>query len=138
MKSLVIIGDGGHAKVLISVARDLKLKVHGVTSLNLPKASKVDGIPVLGQDGVVLNYSSKEILLVNGIGSVNVPRHREEIFMSFKRKGYHFATLIHPTAFVDQNVVLGEGSQIMAGSIIQTGVQIGCNVIVNTTSNVCG
>lgn len=132
MKPLIIIGDGAHAEVLICLCRSSRRKILGLTSLELPKGSMVLNVPVLGNDRAIDDYSFDEVELVNGIGSANIPKHRKSIFTCFKEKKYRFATLIHPSALVEDDVIVGEGSQVMAGAIVQTGGRIDCNVIINT------
>ena len=50
--------------------------------------------------------------------------------------GYDFSTVIHPSAVVTSDVILGEGSQGMSGEVIQPGSHIGCNTIINTRASV--
>ncbi|MFA7254795.1 MAG: acetyltransferase [Candidatus Omnitrophota bacterium] len=130
---VIVLGAGGHARVLLDVLRLCKVKVLGVTDA---QPSHVDKrklqTPVLGTDKAVLAYSPKKVLLVNGLGSVSVTPKRAEIFKYFKDLGYHFAKAIHPSAIVAKDVQLGEGVQVMAGSVIQTGCKIGNNTIINT------
>lgn len=41
-------------------------------------------------------------------------------------------TIIHPSAIISSNVIIGEGSIIMAGAILQSGVKLGKHCIINT------
>lgn len=132
MKPLIIIGDGGHAEVLIDMAMRCGRKILGVTSLNKSVNSMVAGLPVLGRDAILANYSQHEVELINGIGSADLPLLRASIFASLKEKEYKFATLIHPSAILSSSVVIGEGAQILAGAILQTGSHIGINTIINS------
>lgn len=92
----------------------------------------IAGIPVLGNDDAIRNYAPDSVDLVNGIGSVILPEKRKAIYVKFKNAGYSFASVIHPSATVMEDVQLGEGVQIMAGAIVQTGCAIGENTIINT------
>jgi len=89
---------------------------------------------VIGVDSMISAYEPETLLLVNGIGSINLPRKRTAVFEKFKAKGFTFATVVHPSATVASDVVLGEGVQIMAGVVIQPGCTIGDNVIVKHKS----
>lgn len=132
MKPLVIIGAGGHARVLLDIALICDYEILGFT---LPEKSEVRdcfGYPVIGTDDEVLKSSSKDFLLVNALGSIGSLERRYEVFRRFHQKGFCFATLIHPSATVAHGVNLGEGVQIMAGSVIQPGCSIGVDSIVNT------
>lgn len=134
---VILIGGGGHAKVLADILLMLDVKVIGFTDINYKKSTeKVLGIPCLGMDEEVLKYPSAEILLVNGLGSTERPFKRGELFHFFKKQGYSFYSLIHPSAIISSYVELGEGVQIMAGAIVHAGSKLGDNVIVNTRASV--
>ncbi len=130
---MIVIGAGGHARVLLDLLNVAQKKVLGVTDM---KPDQVDRsklkVPLLGTDEVIFKHKPDEIMLVNGIGTVEVDPRRANIFKQFKEKSYRFATLIHPSAIIAGDVQIEEGAQIMAGVIIQTGSRIGQNAIINT------
>lgn len=90
------------------------------------------GLSQLGDDDQLIAAGADGAMLVNGIGSVGNPTCRQATFEMFRGKGFKFATVIHPSAIDAFDVVLGEGVQIMAGAVLQPGVRIGMNAIVNT------
>jgi sugar O-acyltransferase (sialic acid O-acetyltransferase NeuD family) len=130
---VIIIGAGGHAKVLISVLRPLKVNVLGMTDV-APNQSVngFEGIPVLGTDDKIFERPPDSVLLANGIGSISLMEKRKDIYIYFKNNGYSFAKVIHTSAIIMGDVQLGEGVQIMAGAIVQPGCVIGDNSIINT------
>jgi UDP-perosamine 4-acetyltransferase len=134
---VLILGAGGHAKVAIEALLRASIPVLGITD---PDASllgrTVLGIPVVGGDDEVLRHRPDHVFLVNGLGSVGPAARRRELFERFRRAGYGFARVIHPSAIVASDVVVGEGAQVMAGAVIQPGTRIGCNAIVNTRASV--
>lgn len=134
-KPIIILGAGGHASVCLDVLRQFDNTVIGLTSLENGLSDKMN-LPVLGDDQVILEYSPDEVELVNGIGFLPGQCARHRIFDYFKSKGYQFASIVHPSAIVSDSVCLGEGSQIMAGAIIQPDVNIGSNSIINTGSSI--
>ena len=132
-KPVIIIGAGGHAKVLISTLKALERKIIGILSADMLSAGQtVNGIIILGNDDKVKDYATDAVELVNGIGSIAEPVKRTEIFLKFKTEGYNFARVIHPAAAIIDGLEIGEGVQIMAGAIVQTGCDISPNVIINT------
>jgi len=134
---LIILGAGGHAKVLIDALLASSAVIAGIVDPDPALVgTKVLGIPVLGGDDIVNEYPSSEIRLVNGLGSVGHPLRRKQLFDQFKQMGYTFATVVHPSAVIARDVVLGEGVQVMAGAIIQPGCRIGSNVIINTKASI--
>ncbi|WP_034381993.1 acetyltransferase [Herbaspirillum sp. CF444] len=128
---IIILGAGGHARVLLSALAGMP--VLGLTDADpLKTGVLIAGIPVLGTDDVLKEHAVDSILLVNGIGSVGSSAGRRALFDRCKSAGYTFAQVCHPSAVVVAGVVLGEGAQIMAGVVLQTGCSIGENSIVNT------
>jgi len=132
-KKIIIIGAGGHTRVLISALKALRREIIGILDPDVKLIGQtIAGIPVLGNDDTISNYAPDAVELANGIGSVALPEKRKAIYMKFKNAGYSFARVVHPSVIVMEDVQLGEGVQIMAGAIVQTGCAIGNNTIINT------
>jgi sugar O-acyltransferase (sialic acid O-acetyltransferase NeuD family) len=132
---VIIVGGGGHAKVLLDVLCCMSSTVLGYLA---PTESEdgCDGIEYLGNDEAVSNYSPESIRLVNGVGSVDSQDYRTHVFCRFKEIGYGFATVIHPSAIIASDVRLNEGCQVMAGAVLQPGVCCDENVIINTRAGI--
>ena len=134
---IIILGAGGHAKVLIEALLKSSAVITGIVDPNPTLVgTKILGVSVIGGDEVVEEFPPSEVCLVNGLGSVGLPLGRQLLYEQFKGLGYNFTTVVHPSAVVASDVVLGEGAQVMAGAVIQTGSKIGCNVIINTHASV--
>jgi len=130
---LIILGAGGHARVLLEALRGAGREVKGIMTPEKELWGKdIYGALVIGDDDCINNYDQDEINVVNGIGSVGDPSIRIKTYTNIKEKGFSFATVVHPSAIISRDVVLSEGSQVMAGAVIQPGCFIGENVIVNT------
>lgn len=136
---VIILGSGGHAKVIMDALSLQSVSVLGMTDSDQGRWNKsVMGVTVLGDDDVVLQHSPQSIRLIIGIGSVNKSGilSRKKLYERFKGKGYSFASVVHPSAVVARDASLEEGVQLMAGAIIQTGVRIKANSIINTRASV--
>lgn len=134
---VIILGGGGHAKVLIEALRASGVTILGITDSDPAKQNtSVMGIPVLGDDAEVERHAPENVLLVNGLGSVEQPTVRAAIFDAFVARGYSFATVVHPSAVVASDMRMDKGVQIMAGAVIQPGCAIGANTVVNTHTTV--
>lgn len=128
---VIVIGGGGHAKVLASTLLLCKKRVLGFVDLN-PTSPSLLGIRCLGVDKVVALYPPGDVQLVNGVGSTGSAARRQDVYDRFSRDGYSFANVIHPSANIALEAQIEDGVQIMAGAVIQPGSQIGSNAIVNT------
>jgi len=136
-KPIVVIGAGGHAKVVVDALLLLDAELICLTDSDPAKQGKsVLGIPVVGDDTILTKYPPDSVDLALGVGSVRVSRLRRQIFERLKQAGYHFKTFVHPGASIGREVVLGEGCQVMAGAVIQVGASLGVNVLINTLASV--
>lgn len=132
-KPVIILGVGGHAKVLIDALRLYSTTILGATDADPAKEGQtVLGVPVLGDDAELGKHATGAVLLVNGIGAVRVHPLRRQVFERYSGAGYQFANVVHPSAIVAQDVVLEEGAQVMAGVVIQPGSRIGRNAVINS------
>jgi sugar O-acyltransferase (sialic acid O-acetyltransferase NeuD family) len=141
MKPVIIIGSGGHARVLLDILLRKSQAILGFTDLPHQKNSLSPpflNIPLIGSDEQIFNYPPDAIHLVNGLGMIPGPGlfRRRDIYQKFKDYGYTFATIVHPSAVIAEDVILSEGVQVMAGAVIQTGSVIGENCIINTRTAV--
>lgn len=125
-----MIGNGGHATVLVETLIGQQREIKGYTAPNEEK--NIFNLSYLGTDEVLAAYKPKEVELILGLGTVGISTVRKSMFENYIAKGYTFANIIHPTAIVASSVKIGHGVQIMAGVIIQTNASIADNTIVNT------
>ncbi len=134
---MIVLGGGGHAKVVIDT-----LLAGGATVVGLcdPALAAGDmgplGIPVLGDDGALGGYPPADFVLANGIGSTRSTILRRQVFERAKANGYAFATVVHPSASVARDVNLAEGAQVMAGAVVQPGAVLERNCLINTGASV--
>lgn len=135
---LIMLGAGGHAKVLYALAIAAKRKVVGVCDPRLARDDQKmwQGLPVLGGDDILENVDPCQIGLINGIGQLVGNLMRERIHKKMQQAGFCFPVLIHPTAWIAPSVDLADGVQIMAGAVIQPDCTIGQNTIINTCASV--
>lgn len=132
--SFILLGAGGHAKVLLSLGESLGINIIGVCDPELAcqSISRWRGLHVLGKDEVLEDYSPSDISLINGIGKTPGNHHRKAIYEKWHKRGFVFTPLIHPTAWVADSVSLSDGVQVMAGAVVQPDCLVGINTIVNT------
>jgi len=134
---LIVLGAGGHAKVLIDALQQTSVPILGIVDRKKEKVgTTILGVPVLGTEDSIEAHAPISVWLVNAVGSAGSMITRRVLYETFKAKGYRFASVIHPSAISAQDVQLAEGVQIMAGAVVQAGCAIGENTIVNTGVNI--
>jgi len=132
---LILIGAGGHAKVVLSLARALEREVIGVCDPVLSRDGVTNwrDVPVLGDDATLTTWLPEQVELVNGIGQFpGGTLVRQRIHERFSEQGFRFPALVHPKAWVDPSATLSDGAQIMAGAVLEAEVTVGESTIVNT------
>jgi UDP-perosamine 4-acetyltransferase len=130
---IVLIGAGGHARVVAAALAACGRRVEGCIAKTRPIVPPWPAsIGYLGDDDALALMAPGEVRLANGVGSVKSTELRRHLFTAAKAKGFDFVTVVHPRAFVAEGVMLGEGAQVMAGAAVQVGCVIGANVIINT------
>ena len=135
ISALIVIGGGGHAKVLVSTLLMQDRKVLGFVDLKRALPALL-GIGQLGDDSVVFLHSPDQVRLVNGVGSVDSTVLHRTMYETFVKRQYVFETVIHPSAVIAPDVRIEDGVQVMAGAVVQPGSRLGKNVIVNTGARV--
>lgn len=136
----VIWGSAGHAKVLADIIGLQGGSVIALFDRNLEVASCLQGVPLFyGESGYSLWLKEQESPeLINaalGIGGAR-GRDRQEIAKLFTGSGLKLTPVIHPTAAVSKTAIVGEGSQVLAHSVVAADVVIGKAAIVNNSANV--
>jgi sugar O-acyltransferase (sialic acid O-acetyltransferase NeuD family) len=125
VKKLAVYGAGGHGQVIADSAKcqncfdEIKLFDEK-----------------LGPDGnleALLQLDPSQWNVVLGIGD-NAARLK--LAQSISRAGFSFATIIHPSSVIAEDVTFGEGTVLMAGVIINCGSKIGQHCILNTGSQI--
>lgn len=123
MKQVIVIGAGGHGRVIADTVLRNGDRLLGF--LDDAHTESVWTYPVLGkvQDWHLYVDTAAFVL---GIGSNAV---REQLSKDICGPWY---TAVHPSAQIGQGVELGAGTVVMAGAVINTGAHIGAHCIVNT------
>ena len=137
-RPLILLGAGGHGRVVAELATACGGRVMGVCDPMLAKqgAAVWHDIPVLGGDDYLENVNPSDVLLINGVGMMPGSGVRRTVFDRQRRSGFEFPALVHPAAWVSGSAKLESGVQVMAGAVVQAGVAIGCDSIVNTSSSI--
>lgn len=127
-KKWFVVGAGGQARVAIATAR--------ACGLPDPQACLVDdgseagskpihGIPLLAMEPVLNQHG----LFFPAIGQNDV---RQRVMQKLTDLGWQAISICHPTAILEKDVLVGVGTIIAMGVIIQTGARVGNGVIINT------
>lgn len=136
MKSLILIGGGGHCKSVIEVAESAGYEIKGI--LDMPDEVGKEVLPghkVIGTDDEIPQYVEECDFIIT-VGFIKNPALRIKLYNKVKAAGGRLATIIASTAHVSKYAELGEGTVIMHHAFVNAGAKIGDNCIINTFVNI--
>ncbi|MCH2114557.1 MAG: acetyltransferase [Pirellulales bacterium] len=135
MKKIVLIGAGGHARVLLDILQDDKnSQVCALLDTDRDKwGTTICNVPVIGDDNCLADLRRQGAShFVVGIGAPGQAARRRQLFDTAQRVGLAPASIVHPTATCFPSAMLAEGVQLLAQSAVSAGATVQTNVIVNT------
>jgi UDP-perosamine 4-acetyltransferase len=120
---LLVVGAGGHAKVVIDAADAAGFEIAGVIGaagdppeiLGRPVVTAFEGIPA---DGFIVAIGDNAV--------------RSRMFAAYLSEGFAPITVVHPSAIVGTDVVIEGGTFLAAGVIVNAGTRIGADTVLNT------
>lgn len=137
MDAIVVIGGGGHAKVVIGILR--KLKAHHILGYtDLKDNGSILGVSFLGSDDELDKLALKRngLNTALAVGQVGLGKRRCEIWERHQLLHLSFPVIVSPGAIVNEGVSGGEAAVVMDGAVINAGASLGRGAIVNTNSTV--
>lgn len=136
---IVVIGAGGHARVIIDAARLAGHQIVGVLAQDAHAGTEVLGCPVLGRDDEAAHVLTRLIGQVDStavaIGD-NYVRAAIAHRLAESMPQLQFATVVHPSAVVSPTARIGAGTVVLAGAVVGVGADVGRHCIVNTRASV--
>jgi sugar O-acyltransferase (sialic acid O-acetyltransferase NeuD family) len=133
MEDIIIYGSGGMAKEVAALIEDINTvwplwNIAGfVDDFRGDCGECVNGYRILGK-GEILNNPKMPRNAVIAVGS---PEAREAIYESIRDYGLYFPALIHPSARIARNAIIGDGSIIGIDCIVSVNVHVGNHVFLN-------
>lgn len=130
---LLIFGAGSHGKVVADAAR-LSGEFASISFLDdrFPELRYVASWPVIGCFDDIVKFTKGHVVAF-GVGNNNL---RMELCDKLDALGIDYPVIRHPSSIVAERVTLGNGSVLMAGSIINIDTSIGKCSIINTGATI--
>ena len=134
MVGLLIVGAGGHGRVVADVAYALR-RWDNIAFLDdkIPNSTLVCNWRVIGNTSDAIRFREGYPEAVVAIGANPL---RLEILKEMSRAGFLFPVLVHPDASVSQFTSIGAGTVICAQAAVIIGARIGIGVLVNTGASI--
>jgi sugar O-acyltransferase (sialic acid O-acetyltransferase NeuD family) len=135
---IVIFGAGGSGRETLQVVRDINALRPSwsfagfVVDSGFESVAEAAGLQVAGNIDWLAAHPDVQVVVAVG---ASAPR-RQVVRRIRQRCGNPFAVLIHPRAWVGDNVQVGAGSVICAGAMLTTDIRLGEHVHVNIGSTI--
>ncbi|WP_297506522.1 acetyltransferase [uncultured Caulobacter sp.] len=126
---VVIIGGGGHAKVVIESLRATGESVAAIVDAD-PTPRAVLGVPVVGDDlalGDLRGQGLSKLFVAIGDN-----RLRQKLAGKAREQGFSLVNAVHPSAVISPSARLGVGVAVMAGVAINAKTRVEDLAIINT------
>ncbi len=135
-RKIYLLGGGGHGRVVLGALLASQLQVSGILDPKFELGHQIFGVSILGGNEFLESLSQQDVILLNGLGANPDTKNRKKIFKLMQLKGFQFISVQHPSSVIGQDCELGEGTQIMAGVVVQNQVKMGDNSVINTHASI--
>ncbi len=121
---LIIIGAGGHGKVVSDIA--LRSGYTDICFVDDKAQGECMGYPIIGNSGQLQTFADGKTEFVIAIGD-NATRKQVA-----ESNNLPWATLVHPAAQIGSHVKIGKGTVVMANVVVNACATIGAHCIINS------
>lgn len=129
MKKLAILGASGHGKVVADTAECCGWHAIEFFDDAWPELQHNGAWPVIGDTAALLERIKQFDGVMVAIGNNSI-RHAK--LLELQAAGARLCNLVHPAATLSRYAVLGEGSVVFAGAVVNVDARIGLGAIINT------
>lgn len=131
MNKIVLIGDGGHSKVIQDIVHANKsLTLIAVLDAKYDRGFEENGINYDSIDSVEF-YLNQSCLFCIAIGNNAV---RKKLINNLEIPMNRYAILIHPSAALSPSVKIGQGTVVMPNTTINADTIVGNHCIINSNA----
>ncbi len=127
MNRLIIIGAGGHGKVVAETAEACGYSDVVFVDQDWPTRQQIGHWSIIGQPGSITTPA----MMFCAVGHNAT---REQLFKHYGLE--QSPVLIHPAAVLSPSARLGAGTLVVAGAIVNADTTVGCGTILNTGCSV--
>lgn len=133
MEKLLILGAGGHGRVVLETA-ELQREYDEIAFLDDSyEENLVNKLNIIGK---IKDYKSLLHKYKNAFVAIGNNEKRVELIEELLDFGYEVPVLIHPRAYLSSFSKVGKGTVLLAGSVVNVNTIIGLGNIININSSV--
>jgi sugar O-acyltransferase (sialic acid O-acetyltransferase NeuD family) len=132
--NVIIIGAGGHGRVVLDILR-AEGKHNPVGFIDADpqlKGQKIGGVEVLGQANLLPKLKGQKVK--GAIVAIGDNHARRSYAKKLLDQGFELINALHPRSVISPTVRLGKNVVVAAGAVVGTDSIIGDDAIVNTSA----
>lgn len=135
VRSLLIVGAGGHARACIDV-----IERHGGYAIVglIGRAEEVGrnmlGHQVIGSDDDLPALAGSGACAIVAVGQIRTAQVRRALFEKLRKLDFELPVFVSPLAYVSRHATIGAGTIVMHHATVNVGAKVGSNCIVNTAA----
>ena len=133
ISDIIILGAGGHGRSIADVIEEVEgFRIVGFLDDYREKGTSFCDYAVLGKFKSVPNFVSVNVGFAIGIGQIETPKLRKNLFDLVTQSGGAMPSVVSPHSYVSPNAAIGRGTSVFHGAVVNAGAVIGENCIVNS------
>ena len=132
-KRLLLLGGGGHCRSCIDTieAQDT-YEIVGIVQLLNDGGNEVSRYPVIGNDDDLPELLAETSTAIITVGQIKTPNIRTRLFDLLKNLKAELPVIKSPFSYCSPRAVVGEGTILLHGSLVNAYAEIGANCIINS------
>ena len=119
-RKLLIIGSGGHGKVIKEIAETLNY-----TKISFLDDNGTEAIGKIAESKAFVNQFKEAFV------SIGNNKFRGELLARLEQEGYKIPVLVHPSAYVSKSAVIDKGTVVEPKAIVNANSKIGAGCIIS-------
>ena len=132
---IILIGAGGHAHSCIDVIEQQgQYHIAGLVGMPQEMHDQHLGYQVIATDDDLPQLLKEYNYALISLGQILLPSSRIRLYLQAVKLGFQLPVIIAPTAYVSRHATLGSGTIVMHGAVVNAGVRVGENSIINNRS----
>ena len=133
MKTIVLLGGGGHCRSCIDVIEaEQKFSIFGVIQPTLDSNLEVMGYPILGTDDDLASILAQHKTAFVTVGQIKSNDVRKSLYDRLRALGAELPVIISPVARCAPSASVEDGTILMHGSLVNANAYVGVNCIINS------
>jgi sugar O-acyltransferase (sialic acid O-acetyltransferase NeuD family) len=132
---IILLGAGGHAHACMDVIEQHgRYEIAGLVGMAEEVNSRRLGNFVIASDGDLHELAKTYLYALVAVGQIGSAVNRMRLYGLATELRFKLPAIVSPLAYVSRHAVVGTGSIVMHGAIVNAGARLGDNCIVNTNA----